>query len=469
MGRNYNKLSSYPPVRPEAFSVRELVNNWVDRVDIEPEELQRGEVLSGEWAQDIIASILMGIPLDGFAWVLQQNTYQKKGVKGYTITVEYKNTDGLQRITAIIWFTENKITVPGKKPEDFKIPWKDRDYTIGGMTFNEITKLYPGLLEAKFLTRGLKADIYGVEGNYCTRYQESDLFKYVKNNQNEMNGQQWRNPTVAVIAEDIRNDARLKPIPLFKNKPFTFGNTKMDYDEVAAVICHFLVYGDTKKINGKSLNDFYENVDLENGREIYSVLFQKKINVRSYAKQYYNFMYQILKDKEKKSIMKKTSVYSLLWFSHIYLREGFQNLFYYDKLKEQFFRLHNDMKKPLPGGEKSLYRSCLSSNTSDNINQALELWEKEFIKQKETKHIIYRDSKRTFTDEEKEEALQKQNGLDPVDRKTLRLDEAVGGHDEAWSKGGSSKDINNCIAIRKEHNDAMDTLTLEEYKKEINK
>ena len=46
-------------------------------------------------------------------------------------------------------------------------------------------------------------------------------------------------------------------------------------------------------------------------------------------------MYQILKDKEKKSIMKKTSVYSLLWFSHIYLREGFQNLFYYDKLKEQ--------------------------------------------------------------------------------------------------------------------------------------
>ncbi len=67
MGRNYNKLSSYPPVRPEAFSVRELVNNWVDRVDVEPKELQRGEVLSGVWAQDIIASILYSVNWEDLA------------------------------------------------------------------------------------------------------------------------------------------------------------------------------------------------------------------------------------------------------------------------------------------------------------------------------------------------------------------------------------------------------------------
>ena len=462
MGANYKLIGSFPPAIPTTFSVRELVGNWVDRIDVEPEELQRGEVLSGSWAQGIIFSILQGVPLDGFKWTLQKTPYEKIGIKGYTITVEFKNTDGLQRITAIVWFTEGKVTTPGNKPEDFTIPWKDRDYPIGGMSFSEIKKLYPGLLEAKFLSRQLNSDIYGVEGNYCTAQQETYLFKYVANNQNEMNGQQWRNPTVSQIARDIRNDARLKPLLIFKNNPFSFGNSKFDYDEVAAVINHFIVYGDTKTINKSSLNSFYEHPDLEDGRDIYSVLFQKKINVRSYAKQYYNFMYQILKDKEKKSIMKKTSVYSLLWFSHIYLREGFQNLFNYDKLKEQFFRLHYEMKKPLPTGHKSLYRSCLGNNSDKNIKQALELWEEELAK--ETKHIIYRDSKRTFSKEEIEESLQKQNGLDPVDGKPLRLDEAVGGHDEAWSKGGSSKDINNCIAIRKEHNDDMGIQSLEEYK-----
>ena len=46
---------------------------------------------------------------------------------------------------------------------------------------------------------------------------DDDLFKYVANNQNEMNGQQWRNPTCSQIAEDIRDDARLEPVPLFKH------------------------------------------------------------------------------------------------------------------------------------------------------------------------------------------------------------------------------------------------------------
>jgi len=464
MSANYTRISNFPPCIPLTPSVRELLENWIDRLDVEPKELQRGKVLTTEWAQGIIASILLGVKIQGFTWTLQKTPYKKNGLRGHEIIVEYKNTDSLQRISAIVWFYDDEITVPGDKPEDFTIPWRNRDYEISGMTFSEIEKSYPGLMEAKFLSVGLRADTYGVEGYYCSRQQETYLFKYVANNQNEMNGQQWRNPTCSQIAEDVRDDARLEPVPLFKNNLFQFGNTKMDYDEVAAIIDHFIIYGSTKGINKSSLNDFYEHPALESGRNMYSVEFKRNINLRSTAKHYYTFLYNILKDKDKKSVMKKTRCYSLLWYAHIHLRVGFQNLFNYDKLKEQFHRLHNELTEKLPGGEDSVYTKCLISNTSDNISKALELWEEKLDIHNKLKYVIFRHSKRGFTIQEIERALQKQGGVCAVDGLPLRLDEAVGGHDIAWSKGGLTI-LGNCIAIRKEHNDDMGTMSLDEYKK----
>ena len=157
---NYKTLSNFPPCRQLHPSVRELVSTWIDRLDEEPKELQRGEVFKESWAQGIIASILLGVQIKGFTWTLQETPYKKKGMRGFIITCEYKNTDGLQRITAIYYFTQDKVRVPGEKLIDFIIPWKDRDYPIGGMTFSEIEEKHPGLLNAKFLSRELRVDIY---------------------------------------------------------------------------------------------------------------------------------------------------------------------------------------------------------------------------------------------------------------------------------------------------------------------
>ena len=462
MSANYTRISSFPSWTPLTPSVRELLENYINRLDAEPKELQRGKVLTTEWAQGIIASILLGVKIQGFTWTLQETNYKKIGLNGYEIDVEYKNTDGYQRISAIVMFYNNEITIPGDKPEDFTIPWKNRDYEIGGMSFSEVEKSYPGLMDAKFLSVGLRVDVYGVEGHWCSRQQETYLFKYVANNQNEMNGQQWRNPTCSQIAEDIRDDARLEPVPSFKHNLFKFGNSKMDYDEVAAIINHFIVYGSTKGINKKSLNDFYEHPDLESGKKIYSLEFRRNINLRGMAKYYYTFLYNILKDKDKKPVMKKTRCYSLLWYAHIHLRTGFQNLFNYDKLREQFHRLHNELCEKLPGGEDSVYTRCLISNTSENISKALELWEEKLNITKELKYVIFRDPKRGFTIQEIDQALHKQGGVCAADGKPLLLKDAIGGHNIAWSKGGPTK-LDNCIAIRKEHNDAMGTQTLDEY------
>jgi len=466
MSANYTRISNFPPCIQLTPSVRELLDNWVDRLDVEPKELQRGKVLTTEWAQGIIASILLGVKIQGFTWTLQKTNYKKIGLKGYEITVEYKNADSLQRITAMVWFKDDKITVPGDNPEDFRIPWNGRDYEIGGMTFGEIEKSYPGLMEAKFLSVGLRADAYGVEGHYCSRPQETYLFKYVANNPNEMNGQQWRNPTCSLIAEDVRNDARLEPVSLFKNNLFQFGNTKMDFDELAAIINHFIIYGSTKGINKSSLNEFYEHPDLENGRTMYSIEFKRRINLRSTAVKYYTFFYNILKDEDKKSIMKKTRLYSLLWYVHIHLRPGFQNMFAYDELKTQFHTFHKELTEKLPGGEDSVYTKCLVSNTTDNMSKGIELWEEKLDIQSELKYVYYRDPHRGFTKDVIERALQGQGGVDPIDGLPLSLIDAIGGHNVAWSKGGLTI-LDNCIAIRKEYNDDMGTKTLEEYKEEL--
>ena len=111
MGANYTRISNFPDCIPVTPSVKELLETWIDRLDVEPKELQRGKVLTTEWAQGIIASILLGVKIQGFTWTLQETNYKKIGLNGYEIDVEYKNTDGYQRISAIVMFYNNEITI----------------------------------------------------------------------------------------------------------------------------------------------------------------------------------------------------------------------------------------------------------------------------------------------------------------------------------------------------------------------
>ena len=93
------------------------------------------------------------------------------------------------------------------------------------------------------------------------------------------------------------------------------------------------------------------------------------------------------------------------------------------------------------------------------------MWEEILELDKEVKYVILRDSKRNFTTAQIARALKKQGYIDPVDGLPLNLNDAIGGHNVAWSKGGLTI-LDNCIAIRKEYNDDMGTKTLDEYKEE---
>ena len=75
--------------------------------------------------------------------------------------------------------------------------------------------------------------------------------------------------------------------------------------------------------------------------------------------------------------------------------------------------------------------------------------------------IVFRDTKRSFSTEEREEKLSLQGYKCAIDGHPLNLEDSVWGHDISWADGGNTYDG---AVIRKTHNDRMGQLTINQYK-----
>jgi hypothetical protein len=76
--------------------------------------------------------------------------------------------------------------------------------------------------------------------------------------------------------------------------------------------------------------------------------------------------------------------------------------------------------------------------------------------------VLYREEKRSMTEEEREQHLAKQGYVCAIDGLPLTLKDSVCGHDTPWSKGGQLKDS---AIVRYTHNDDMGGgVTLDEYR-----
>ena len=64
----------------------------------------------------------------------------------------------------------------------------------------------------------------------------------------------------------------------------------MAYDEFYAMICHFLIYGPNVALTKGPLDEMYDMPALERGLSIRSTEYGKKVNVRTYAKEYAKFI-----------------------------------------------------------------------------------------------------------------------------------------------------------------------------------
>jgi len=94
------------------------------------------------------------------------------------------------------------------------------------------------------------------------------------------------------------------------------------------------------------------------------------------------------------------------------------------------------------------------------IKQTVEWLLEEF---KIKNYITILDPKRAFTKDEREKQLLEQNCVCYIDGLSLSLDEAEAAHIVSYANGGTSTE-DNMKMVRKEHNKAMGTMNLEDYK-----
>jgi hypothetical protein len=75
--------------------------------------------------------------------------------------------------------------------------------------------------------------------------------------------------------------------------------------------------------------------------------------------------------------------------------------------------------------------------------------------------VVFRDSKRSITRDERAEHLATQKYRCAIDGESLTLEDSVWGHDTPWAKGGKLEDG---AVINRRHNIDMGSLTLDEYR-----
>lgn len=78
--------------------------------------------------------------------------------------------------------------------------------------------------------------------------------------------------------------------------------------------------------------------------------------------------------------------------------------------------------------------------------------------------VLFRDAKRSLDKKQKEEMLANQGFRCYIDGEPLSINDAVFGHDTAWSEGGT---VAEGKVIRKSHNTKMGTMSIEQYRQSL--
>lgn len=171
--------------------------------------------------------------------------------------------------------------------------------------------------------------------------------------------------------------------------------------------------------------------------------------------------------------------YSMLTRLYFYMKKEYQGAFKvddYDAFWKEFSRAFAKVssiktlytKPDGSEGDKTIgkaFNSFLSFDLPEDwkIEYTINWFKKEF----DFANVVTRlDPKRCAGSDKVEQILALQGWKDYIDGKPLSLDRAVGAHVEAWSKGGKTTDAN-LVVVSEEHNRAMGTMNVEDYKRSL--
>ena len=434
----------------KAISIGDYVSHWYNDINCSPIGQRLPVTEKSDKRDGIINTILQGIDIGQITIVKNQNDPK----------YENDSVDGGHRKRYIHDYRTNKFKVNGKFYSELTQEEKDK--------FNAYELMFVIYEKLDVFTKGY-------------------IFRTI-NKTTDVNDQETLNSYGdIVIANLIRNLVRVVPgvdnitHPLFeitqdKNFRFlNFDNARLKTEEMVARIV-FRYTQDT--LLGSSSYEDLDKMYKTNFNEDDFVLLEK--NVKSH------FDYLL-----KCAIAKKTHIgttlsmqdFKMLSFIRYYLLDKVGP---FEPDYEKFIKSYNTAMKTLQDKDHDLYGQVLATKDPvidfDSKQRTIAEAFKNYLgaphHEKKIKKavdwlllefnyeavIIVQDSKRNFTKEEKELRLAQQDYKCSLDGQPLLYGDAEAAHIIAHKNGGKTT-MSNMVMVRREHNRAMGTMDLEDYRK----
>lgn len=377
--------------------------------------------------------------------------------------VQYLVVDGGHRGRAIRNFYDGKFSVNGKYFNQYKIdPLADImiQLDIKVCTTREAIRLFKDINK----TTGVNF----IESIMCD--DESDVCKFVRSQTKSY--KEYGNEVHDLFETKVNRDGDLVP-RLWDGQI----NPRRKWDEYIMVSILKIEGGGNVDAGQKQIDSLIAREN--SGNFILSDSLKKNVD------RFLTDIYRIQKLRSKKMTNDTFSTLQCVWFELFN-----QN----NKFKIQDFELFvdafDDANVKLTGKKNKVYnrelivhngeemdiKSFIRKNSKNYANSTVQkICAKRLLEEMHKINdgdigVVFppsRDKKRTLSEEERYELWVLQNKKCSIDGQPLDYDEAVFAHDIAWSNGGKTSSENGSM-IRKTHNTAMGTLTINEYKKAKN-
>ena len=370
--------------------------------------------------------------------------------------VDYTVIDGGHRVRSLLDFTNNVFMVNGRFYSDLS----DAEQNA----FNEtklIIIIYDNIDDSK-ATEIFRALNTVTPVNKMEMIMSNDTSIFAKEIRSRVKVYPEYGNKVHRIFETIQKSGQITPNPMnWKGEV----NPRRKWDEYVAIVM-------TKVIGNGNVSAGIDKI----GR-----LVEKDERVSSKNLGYVDKMLEDalkVKVKSKKEFNADTfGAFQVVWFALFEEAKDFKILDY-NKFSKEFYKAHAKLTGNTPNSyDKDLRQLPTTTNKKQlqivkefarkagkqySSQQQQEAVAELYLKEMDIDDIILkRDERRTITKDKKFEMLSEQEFLCAIDGLPLDIDDAIFGHDTAWSKGGRIEDG---AIVRKKHNVDMGTMTIAKYK-----
>ena len=435
----------------QTLTIKQYVNDWYTKINCLPVGQRLPVAIGPEKREGIIRSILLGIDIGQITLVENSDDIYN-----------YESVDGGHRKRYIWDYIQNKFSVDGKY-------------------FNQLDQEK----QKAFLNYEIVFSIYEPLDVYTKGYIFRALNETTKVEHQEMLNSYGNIPIANFIRELVRSVSgvnntthELFECSLIKNKEqkfkyLEFNNLRLKTEELVARIV-YRYYADQDNLLGSSSDDDLENMYEDETIDLTAVSFEKKV------KEHLNFLLRCANAKkqlEQKGLTQQD--FKMLSFVYYHMLDNYGKFRIDDYIPFiKAYRKAMSILQEKDGKYANVKVDVDFDNSARLVPEAFAKYlgaphHEKKIKQTVIwllqefdirEYVIIQDSKRAYTLKEKLDQLAVQDYKCKITGNDLKYEDAEAAHIISHHNGGmSTKD--NMVMIEREHNRAMGTMNLEDYRK----